>query len=1062
MSKQISGSRHVFMGTCVSRLASRVLLSALASLTGLCFITPLAAQQRPVPRARELRSSQLPPISTRSTALQRSHYGQSPMNYSTALQHSSFSKAPQTEPIFLNIPSFLGVDWYGTGQPYGLPVFDFNGDGIDEIAIVIECRNYYWCDGGLVDTGTGVYASGGEHPYFITQGDFNGDGRPDLVLLNLCSDDYCTSSSIGVLLENADGTFQPAQVYILPYGQTSSLAAGDFNGDGKADLALANGKSIQILLGNGDGTFRAGQTITLSGVPAKYITAADLNSDGRPDLVIAGNSASGVSVLLGNGDGTFQAPQTYSSGGTAQFVVVADFNHDKRPDLAISNGSSIAVLLGNGNGTFQAPQVTSTSLQVLLMTTGDLDANGTLDLVAGDYSAVSVLLGNGDGTFRTGPSYGVANGVAGATWLAVGNFDRNAGLDLAVGLDVYDNYEDDLTFLDNGLITMSGRGDGTFNGPPSHSLGAQPVTPVAMADFTGDKKGDIIAVGGSSLGLLVGNGDGSFQPFVGLNVPASYAVVTADFNGDGKMDLATTGELLLGNGNGTFQAPLQYPVSGSPVAAADFNGDGKPDLVISGSGVINILLGNGDGTFHAAPYTYPMSSSLIAVGDFNGDGKVDVAFLNFDTSVAVLLGNGDGTLQAPVISYPFYEDIYPQAVAALNRGLVVGVNCATDTCPGEPRWYVCQGNADGTFSCDETGDFNNLDVLTVAAGDFNGDGYLDPVAVDRGTTFETIDGLHTPASDQILVGDINGDGKVDIAFATENNTLTVFFSNHVQSPTLTALQSSENPSYVGQTVTFTATVTSQAGNGLTGTVAFEQGHTIMATVPLVNGQASYSATYTTKGSRYITAIYSGDADNLGSTSAVLQQMVDLYPTSTSLVSSLNPSTYGQSVQLTATVSSSAPVAPTGTVTFKNGTSTMGKGTLNNGVASFTTNKLSAGTHRLTAVYSGDAYSHQSTSPVLSQSVLQAVTTTTVTSSKNPSRQGQTVRFTATVSSPTVVPTGTVTFTAGALQLGTVHLAKGKASVATSKLPAGQTEVVATYNGTANIEASAGSMIQTVN
>ena len=203
-------------------------------------------------------------------------------------------------------------------------------------------------------------------------------------------------------------------------------------------------------------------------------------------------------------------------------------------------------------------------------------------------------------------------------------------------------------------------------------------------------------------------------------------------------------------------------------------------------------------------------------------------------------------------------------------------------------------------------------------------------------------------------------------------------------------------------------------------------------------------------------------DNAGnSPQAVALSGIGKGASNTSLSSSLNPSTYGQTVVLTAQVTSNAPTPPTGTVTFMNGSQNLGKATLNNGVATLAKSNLPAGTLSIVANYSGDAMNMKSSSPPLDQVVFVAVTTTTVASSVNPSKLGQSVKFTATVHSPTVTPTGSVTFTAGTLDLGTANLAKGKASVTSSSLPAGTITVTATYAGTANISGSAGAIDQTV-
>jgi len=200
-----------------------------------------------------------------------------------------------------------------------------------------------------------------------------------------------------------------------------------------------------------------------------------------------------------------------------------------------------------------------------------------------------------------------------------------------------------------------------------------------------------------------------------------------------------------------------------------------------------------------------------------------------------------------------------------------------------------------------------------------------------------------------------------------------------------------------------------------------------------------------------------------STVAVLLQKAT---TSTSLTSGLNPSVYGQSVTWTATVTPTGTVPPTGKVTFTGqdsfGHFTFGSGTLNSsGIATLTRSNVNAGTYPLTAVYSGDANNLSSTSSILNQVVRQTTSAAQITSSPNPSTVGQAVTFAATITSPTVVPKGPVTFMAGKTVLGIVQLSAGKARLTISSLPLGSTKVTVTYNGNSNIAKSFASVIQTV-
>ena len=212
--------------------------------------------------------------------------------------------------------------------------------------------------------------------------------------------------------------------------------------------------------------------------------------------------------------------------------------------------------------------------------------------------------------------------------------------------------------------------------------------------------------------------------------------------------------------------------------------------------------------------------------------------------------------------------------------------------------------------------------------------------------------------------------------------------------------------------------------------------------------AAFSTTTLSAAAHSITAVYSGDANDLGSSSAVLTETVNLVATTTLLMSSANPSMFAQSITLTATVS---PAAATGTVTFKDGANTLGTGALAGGTATFSTAALAMAAHSITAVYGGDSNDATSTSAVLTQTVNQATSTTTLMSSLNPSVFAQNVTFTATVSP--AAATGTVTFKDGANTLGMGAANGGTATLSTAGLTAGQHSITAAYGGDANNAAS---------
>jgi uncharacterized repeat protein (TIGR03803 family) len=299
---------------------------------------------------------------------------------------------------------------------------------------------------------------------------------------------------------------------------------------------------------------------------------------------------------------------------------------------------------------------------------------------------------------------------------------------------------------------------------------------------------------------------------------------------------------------------------------------------------------------------------------------------------------------------------------------------------------------------------------------------------------------------------------------TSTSTVTATFTSTLL-PTTTTLTSSTSSSYYAQSVTFTAKVTASSGTP-TGTATFYSGTTALGTATLSSGTATYSTAALPVGTDSVTAVYSGDANDLSSTSNALSQTVYQASTTASLTSSVNPSTVGESVTFTATVTGQYGGTPTGTVAFYEGTTELGTGTLSSGTGTYTTSSLAAGTHTITAVYGGDSNFTGSTSPAVSQVVnaaTQSKTTTTLTSSPDASTWGESVTFTATVTSTGGTPTGNVTFIdeTTSTTLGTVALSSGVATYATSSLSVGKHTIEASYAGNSQFKASSKTRAQTV-
>jgi hypothetical protein len=357
------------------------------------------------------------------------------------------------------------------------------------------------------------------------------------------------------ILERRDlPSFLAPTVYSAPRYQDLNTVAGDFNNDGIADFAVMNAKlgvtsisTVSVYLGKGDGTFEAPRTFD-AGVAAGYVVAGDFDGDGTLDLAVAIHSDSygygAVRVFLGNGDGTFRAGQNIPLDPVynPKVMLVGDFNGDGNLDIVTGNyrngtlqGGSVSVLLGNGDGTFQPPITTvlPTGGHPTLggFAAGDIDGDGNLDLVVAN-GPNRVLFGNGDGTFRIGNPLDASGGDAG---LAVADLNGDGNLDVVVAS--HGN-------PDQTMSIYLGNGDGTFQ-PPINYVVNRMVEGIAVADFNQDGNADLVTTNFThgDVSVFLGNGDGTFQAPSSYSVGAGdwppWTVTTGDFNGDGFPDILT-------------------------------------------------------------------------------------------------------------------------------------------------------------------------------------------------------------------------------------------------------------------------------------------------------------------------------------------------------------------------------------------------------------------------------------------------------------------------------------------------------------------------------------------
>ena len=906
-------------------------------------------------------------------------------------------------------------------------------------------------------------------------------------------------------------SFLGPTTYFSGFTQNRSLAVADLNGDGIPDLALAQGEggggAVAVLLGNRNGTFPSAVTYNSGGVQTTGVAIGDLNGDGKPDLVLANSVTLDVGVLLGNGDGTFQPAVTYNSGGSPWSVAIADVNGDGKPDIVVGNASTcygcsggglIGVLLGNGDGTFR-PVVTYSSGGYSLGTSGtgiavaDVNGDGKLDIVMTNYcstscssptaeGSASVLLGNGDSTFQPAVNYGSGGSGPSAGGLSIADVNGDGKPDLIIA------NSNSLYTASLGLGTIGvllGNGDGTFQPAVAYESGGYSAASAAAADLNGGGKADLAVTNFCAIST---SGD---------CLPGQPGVVG----------------VLRGNGEGTFQPAAVYNSGGywgaSSTAVADVNGDGRPDLIVAnfegfGDASVAVLLNNGPSDSLTSttlvssrnPSTYGQKVTWTATVTTSGPvpptGKVNFTWGD-SIGTATLNASGIATLTRSALNadtYPLtavYEgDANNLRSTSVVLSQVVTEATSTATLTSSPNPSAAGQSV--TFTATITSPtVAATGPVTFTAGKTvigtaqlaNGKATFTISTLAVGTTTVTatyygdsnISG--SSASVKQTVGSaaslIEDDGKLPIQSKTTRSTSA---GGCYSSTTLTT---DGSPNLVGNQVVFTASVNAAGycNNQQQGScyepITFYDGNTVIGSVPLNRACiATLTDNSLTAKTHKIKAYFPGTGEgDPPSYSNAVTQVITGYPTATTLSSSLTPSAYGQSVTLTATVTSPSPYGyltmPTGKVDFTwGGVYTIGTATLNaSGVATLTKSNLNADSYPLTATYVGDPNNAGSTSASLTQVVTPTASATTLTSSPDPSADGQAVTFLATVKSPTIAATGPVTFTVGKTVLGAVQLADGKATFTISTLPVGTTTVTANYYGDSNISGSSASVTETV-
>ena len=893
-------------------------------------------------------------------------------------------------------------------------------------------------------------------PTAVLAKDLDGDGYPDIAVL-------CTSGNVGELFLN-DGTGHFGSPY-LTEGITDPVAmvAGDFTGNGTNGVAVISGTGGVTAYLNIAGSVVT-ETTPLSGT-LTGIVAGDFNHDGKLDIAVSDSANNNVHVLAGNGDGTFTLIGSYSTGTGSKpsGIVAADFNHDGNLDVATSNAgtNTATILLGSATGalTLQAAQATGTN--PIAIATADVNSDGYPDVVAfdsptGSTGQVDVLLGNGDGTLQAAQS--TSEAFKPGTLAAVADFNRDGKPDIALAQQ---NTNQASVLLNNTLPTAYPDGRSTA---PANKLTVgygNFADGVAVGDFNKDGQLDIAVsyLQDNAVRVLLNNGSNGFNASTTYPVGKQpYWIASGDLNGDGYPDLVTantadgTVSVLLNNGksgNGTFAAAVPYTVGTQPyqVAIGDVNGDGYPDLAVSnyGANTVSILLGSKTGSFSTGPtlsscanpygvaigdfahngypsiavscYTaaqvevFPNTTtgigvtptfgtpsllttdthpSSLVVGDFNRDGKLDFVVGNTTANdMDFFAGNGNNTFGAGVIS-PSLN--FPDSIAAgdVNGDGILDI---VGVAPNYNDVVVTLGKGDGTFGTFAqryAGEFGAAtQPWAVALGDFNNDGQLDIVTAN---TYHQVN-LDSPAYQARYLGQYPANpagnpsidlltnasaAQIGLSVAPPNNTFPLPSNN-----TGVTIQATVQPAYTGVTPTGSVIFENSAGSPLgTGPYPLDGG-----------GVASYDVGHLGSGSYLFTSLYSGDSNYQPTTASGAAFAVTVAGTPVTLTLSSSSVAYGGTFIANVTVTGSSGLGvPTGSVTIYSSTGFIldtintltASGNNSTGTATITANSannLNVGSYNFYAVYTPTNGNYQQgSSSYAPLTVTSAPTTTAVTCS----------------------------------------------------------------------------------
>ncbi len=912
----------------------------------------------------------------------------------------------------------------------------------------------------------------GTGPFLVA--DLNGDNILDILVL---SDNHVATPFYG----RGDGTFRSAFNFTLPNG-VYSMQLADIDGNGRPELFLSDSNGALFffqntaaygLLSTAIPAIGAGNGLTGNG--GHLIAAGDLNGDGIPDLIT--ETPIGIGVLLGQrpvtgrtGQMTVALKGIYNGGPGRSSAILADFNGDGVLDLALDSPEGIAILYGNGDGTFFTSPAFSAGQPALDLSLGSFTSSGRLDaVVATGIPQVQFLTGDGAGNFAATASpspVGAAQTNARRTvfpHLYTGDFDGDSRLDVAITLDGQPPLppSSDTSPVPDGTTIHFGNGDGTFSAPVQAApmANSSHYGHSAVGDFNGDGIPDLA------------NFDVSFYAtYLGGRVARAGTMPQSVFYAD------------------TANDSINVDEDACDLVATGFLNPGstKHDILMQDDSEFFVYQNNGDNTFSpAANYQTPALLAPAGYVSVNASTSHFPSTGIFPTALKLVDLDGDGYGDAMMLYH----------------------NLASDPAHPDPATpnslYIYWGQGNRNFVSTPTVLTLGRNYYELAMADIDGDGKPDLVLSDGNLVAVLYNlGNRTFGKEQhflagqginlVATGDVNHDGAQDLVVANggpvlanpvvnggalpytyELNTggITVLLNSIKPHAVTGNLYATPEPSLYGQDFTITGVITQPSGAAApTGTVAFSVDGASVGT-GTANNQATVLLTSPNykRGTHQLTATYSGDSlyssINLSGT-----HVVKGLPSVTTITNLVTPIYYGQEIGYTNGIDAVVAAAPV-TIPPPNGVSTDGgflyiyldgqlvcslvQGGVNTTGGPQRCNDANflgfgAGKHTMVASYQGNDYFEPSDSITYTVVILPDPTVTTLSTALTPSRYGTGLQFTAIVTAPYAVPTGTVQFLEGTTLLGTSAVGPtgtnyaAIATFTTTTLAAGTHSIVASY------------------